>query len=334
MPISTSGDVILFLFIGTAVLYTFLNGFTDSANTVATMIASRAMSARQALALSAIAHFIGPFLFGVAVAATIGQEVIASSAATIPVFWAALLSAIIWGLITALLGIPSSASHALIGGMIGAAVIGYGAEAVLIGGLEKVLIALLASPILGLLGGYVLTKTVLFLARVASPRINTFFKRSQIVTALALALSHGANDAQKDMGIITMGLLAAGQLSAFSVPRWVVAVCAGAMALGTMLGGWRVIITLGGRFYKIRPVHSFNSQLASTLIILGAALLGGPVSTSQVVSTTILGAGAAERLSKVRWQVARNILTAWILTIPAAAGIAALCYLLLIRVLG
>lgn len=330
----TNNDLTLMLFVATALLYTFLNGFNDSANTVATMIASRAMSARQALVLSAIAHFVGPFLFGVAVAATIGQEVLAGDVATIPVFWAALLSAIIWSFITALLGIPSSASHALVGGLIGAAILDHGPQAINIAGLEKVLIALLASPILGLCSGYGLMKTVLWLARAASPRINTFFKRSQLLTALALALSHGANDAQKAMGVIVVGLLAVGRITTFTVPRWVVAACASAMALGTLLGGWRVIITLGGRFYKIRPVHSFNSQLASTLIILGAALLGGPVSTSHVVSATILGAGAAERLSKVRWQVAQNILTAWLLTIPATAGIAAPCYWLLRRVVG
>jgi len=188
---------------------------------------------------------------------------------------------------------------------------------------------LLLSPILGLIGGYVLMKGVIFLARGASPRINNFFKRSQVFTAVALALSHGANDAQKAMGVIAMGLLATGRLSAFAVPQWVMLLCAGAMSLGTLLGGWRIIKTLGGRFYKIRPVHSFNSQLASTLIILGAALMGGPVSTSQVVSATILGAGAAERLNKVRWGVARNILLTWLLTVPAAAAIAAVSYLLL-----
>ncbi len=321
----------LTLFVATALLYTFLNGFNDSANTVATMISSRAMSARQALVLSAIAHFIGPFLFGTAVAATIGKGIITSEAATLPVIWAALLSAIIWSLITWLLSIPSSASHALIGGMAGAAILGYGTEAVIREGLEKVLIALFASPILGLLGGAILMKLVLLFARAASPRINNFFKKSQLLTATALALSHGANDAQKTMGLIAMGLLAAGRLSAFSVPFWSVAMCAGAMSLGTLLGGWRIIRTLGGRFYKIRPVHSFNSQLASTVIILGAGLLGGPVSTSQVVSATILGSGAAERVNKVRWGVVKTILLAWVLTLPAAAGIAALCYMLLMR---
>ncbi len=334
MPGALFDQVPLLLFITTAVLYTFLNGVNDSANTVATMISSRAMSARQALVLSAIAHLVGPFMFGIAVAATIGKGVITSEAATLPVIWAALLSAIIWSLITWVLSIPSSASHALIGGMAGAAILSHGIEGVIVSGLEKVLIALLVSPVLGLIGGYVLMKGVLFLARGASPRINRFFKDSQPLTAMALALSHGANDAQKAMGIIAMGLLATGNLTAFAVPTWVVAICAAAMALGTLFGGWRIIKTLGGRFYKIRPIHSFNSQLASTVIILGAALLGGPVSTSQVVSATILGSGAAERVNKVRWQVVKNILLAWVLTVPAAAGIAALCYWLLERILS
>jgi len=324
-----SGDSLLILFVGTALLFDFLNGFHDSANTVATMIASRAMSPRNALLLSAVAHFSGPFLFGVAVATTIGHEVVAEYAATIPVIWSALLGAIVWNLLTWFLGIPSSSSHALIGGLIGAAFIAYGTDAVQIAGLEKVGIALLASPLLGFVVGYLLLKVILFLARNATPRINSFFKRAQIITAVALALSHGTNDAQKTMGIITMGLLAGGALPTFEVPLWVIAACAASMSLGTALGGWRIIRTLGGKFYKIRPVHSFASQIASAGIILGAALVGGPVSTSQVVSTTILGAGAAERVNKVRWGVMKSILATWSLTIPASAGVAALCYLLL-----
>ncbi len=324
-----SGDSLLILFVGTALLFDFLNGFHDSANTVATMIASRAMSPRNALLLSAVAHFSGPFLFGVAVATTIGHEVVAEYAATIPVIWSALLGAIVWNLLTWLLGIPSSSSHALIGGLSGAALSAYGTDAIQIAGLEKVGIALLASPLLGFVVGYLLLKVILFLAQNATPRINNFFKRAQIITSVALALSHGTNDAQKTMGIITMGLLAGGAIPTFEVPLWVIAACAAAMSLGTALGGWRIIRTLGGKFYKIRPVHSFASQIASAGIILGAALVGGPVSTSQVVSTTILGAGAAERVNKVRWGVMKSILATWFLTIPASAGVAALCYLLL-----
>lgn len=175
-------------------------------------------------------------------------------------------------------------------------------------------------------------KTVLFLARGASPRINVFFKRAQMATATALALSHGTNDAQKTMGIITMGLLAGGVLPHFAVPTWVVVACAAAMALGSAMGGWRIIHTLGGKFYRIRPVHSFTSQIASATMILGAALIGGPVSTTHVVSTAILGVGSAERVSKVRWGVARQIVAAWLLTIPTSALMAVLCYLLVERV--
>jgi PiT family inorganic phosphate transporter len=172
-------------------------------------------------------------------------------------------------------------------------------------------------------------KLVLFLARGATPRINWFFRRAQIITALALALSHGTNDAQKTMGIITMGLVGAGVLTQFQVPVWVIAASAGAISLGTAMGGWRIIRTLGGKFYKIRPVHGFTSQVASTAVILSAALLGGPVSTTQVVSSTILGVGSAERLSKVRWNVAGHILAAWVLTIPASGLLAGLAYQIL-----
>jgi len=316
----------LIIFIGTALIFDFLNGFNDSANIVATMISSRAMGPRQALLLSAVAHFAAPFLFGVAIATTIGREVIQPHANTLPTVLAALSGAIVWSLFTWLLGIPSSSSHALVGGLIGATLSGYGAEAVQLRGLIKIVAALLLSPLMGLVGGYAFMKTVLFLVRGASPRINQFFRRAQTFTALGLALSHGANDAQKTMGIITMGLMGGGILQEFRVPLWVIAASAGAISLGTAMGGWRIIRTLGGKFYKIRPVHGFTSQVASAAVILGAALLGGPVSTTQVVSSTILGVGSAERLSKVRWGVAGNILTAWVLTIPASGILAALAY--------
>lgn len=320
-------------FVGVALLFDFLNGFQDSANTVATMISSRAMSPRAALILSAVANFAGPFLFGVAVATTIGHEVIREEVVTLDTVLAALMGAIVWNLVTWLLGIPSSSSHALVGGLVGAAVANGGFDAILLGGLGKVVLTLFVSPILGMLSGYVLLKITLFLARGATPRINVFFKRAQIVTATALALSHGTNDAQKTMGIITMGLLAGGALPRFMVPTWVVVACAGAMALGTAVGGWRIIHTLGGKFYKVRPVHSFASQLGSAVIILAAALIGGPVSTTHVVSTSILGAGAAERVSKVRWGVAGQIVVAWLLTIPASALVAALSYQMVERIL-
>lgn len=314
-----------------ALTFSFFNGFNDSSSVVATIISSRAMRPRSALLLSAMANFCGPFLFGVAVATTIGHEVITEQAVTMAVILPALCSAIVWNIVTWLLGIPSSSSHALFGGMVGAAVADIGFGAILIPGLLKIVVALFISPILGLMAGYLMMKLVLSLARGASPRINQWFKRAQALTSLALALSHGSNDAQKTMGIITMALVATGYLSTFTVPWWVIIVCAGAISLGTMLGGWRIIRTLGGKFYKIRPVHGFTTQITAATIILGAGLLGGPVSTTQVVSSAIMGVGAAERLSKVRWQVARDIALAWILTIPATALMAALLHWAIVR---
>ena len=315
--------------IGVAVLFDFLNGFHDSSNVVATIISSRAMSPRTALALSAVAHFCAPFLFGVAVATTIGHDVVDPATITIGVILTALLSAIIWNLATWFVGIPSSSSHALIGGIVGAVGADSGLSTIKIAGLEKVLLALFLSPVLGLLIGYLFMKLVLFLARGASPKINWLFKRLQTVTSLALALSHGTNDAQKTMGILTMGLVTGGYLPHFIVPWWVVLVSALALSLGTAFGGWRIIRTLGGRIYKIRPIHGFTSQAISASVILGAALLGGPVSTTHVVGSAIMGVGSAERLSKVRWGVAGNIFTAWLVTIPVTALMAALlCKLL------
>jgi PiT family inorganic phosphate transporter len=262
------------------------------------------------------------------VATTIGSEVVEEDAVTLSVVAAALIAAIGWNLFTWFFGIPSSSSHALIGGIVGAVLVQSGWGALRSEGLSKVLIVLLVSPVLGLIIGYLVMKMILFLARGASPRINSFFRRGQWGTALWLALSHGTNDAQKTMGIITMALVAGGVLGSFHVPRWVVMLSAGAIALGTALGGWRLIRTLGGKFYRIRPVHGFSSQVSSASVIMGAALLGGPVSTTQVVSSSIVGVGSAERVSKVRWGIAGQIVIAWMLTIPATAIVAGLVYVI------
>lgn len=323
----------LILLIGLALVFDFLNGFHDSANIVATMIASRALSGRQALTITAIAEFIGPFLFGVAVATTIGHEVLNGEEIALSVVMAALLAAICWNIFTWWLGIPSSSSHALIGGLMGAAIIQSGVGVVKMSGLGKVLLALAISPPLGLLAGFLVTRLVLFLTRASSPKVNNVFRRGQIVTAIALALSHGTNDAQKTMGIITLGLVTAGAIPTFEVPMWVVAICAAAIALGTATGGWRLIKTLGGKFYKIRPMHGFNTQVASAAVIISAALLGGPVSTTQVVSSAIMGVGSAERVSKVRWGTAGQIALAWLTTIPANAILAALLSAILRRLI-
>ena len=316
-----------------ALIFDFLNGIHDSSNVVATMISSRAISPRFALGMTALANFIGPFVFGVAVANTIGHEIVAAEAISTQVLVAALVSAIFWNLMTWYLGFPSSSSHALIGGFVGAVVMGAGWEAIQFHGLEKILIALFASPVIGYLFGFVVLRVVMITSWNATPRINGFFKRSQVLTALALALSHGTNDAQKTMGIITLALVTSGYLNTFAVPFWVILLCAGMIGLGTAVGGWKLIKTLGGKFYKIRPVDGFASQLASATVILGASLLGGPVSTTQVVSSAIMGVGAADRLNKVRWGVAQEIATAWLLTIPATALVAAGMYWIIIQLL-
>jgi PiT family inorganic phosphate transporter len=309
-----------------AVIFDFLNGIHDSSNIVATMISSRAFRPATALGITAVANFFGPFIFGVAVANTIGNEIVDTAQINPEILIAALLAAIVWNLATWFLGIPSSSSHALIGGLMGAVIVGAGFVAVVISGLDKVLIALFLSPIVGLVFGYLITKLIFFLSRGASPKINWFFKRSQFFTAVILALSHGTNDAQKTMGLITLGLVLTGYLSTFHVPFWVILISAGAIAVGTAMGGWKLIKTLGGKFYKIRPIHGFSTQLSSALVILGASLVGGPVSTTQVVSSTILGVGSAERISKVRWGVARDIAVAWLVTIPATGLLAAGIY--------
>jgi PiT family inorganic phosphate transporter len=316
-----------------ALIFDFLNGVHDSSNVVATMISSRALSPRLALLMTAIAEFSGPLIFGVAVANTIGNEVVIAEAINTNVLLAALSSAILWNILTWILGFPSSSSHALVGGFVGAVVMGAGWQAIQLPGIEKILIALFASPLIGFAFGYILLRLVLLLSWKASPGINRVFKRSQIFTGLALALSHGANDAQKTMGIITLALVTGGYLKVFAVPTWVILVSGGMIALGTSVGGWRLIRTLGGKFYKIRPVDGFTAQLASAAVILSASLVGGPVSTTQVVSSAIMGVGAAERVNKVRWGVAREIATAWLLTIPVSALLAAGIYWVLIQFL-
>jgi len=312
-----------------ALLFGFLNGKNDSANIVAPLISTHALDYRRALWLAALAEGTGPFLFGVAVAETVGRGLIAPKAITLPVVYAALLAAILWNFVTLLLGVPSSASHALAGGLIGAAWIGYGPRAVLAGGLVKIILALFLSPVLGLFVGFGVVRAIYALASQASPRINRWFQRGQLPVAVALGLAHGSNDAQKTMGLIILGLVATNRLDRFYVPSWVIALSALAIASGTLFGGQRTIRTLGRKFYRIRPIHGFSAQAASTAIVLAAALLGGPVSTSHVVSSALVGAGSADRVQMIRWHVAERIMFSWFVTIPSAALVAALLHIAL-----
>ena len=321
--------LLIIILIVLALIFDFLNGFHDSANVVATMISSRAMTPTAALIIATVANFIGPFVFGVAVAKTIGQDVASPNSITIAVVLAALLSASIWNILTWFFGIPSSSSHALIGGIVGAVIVGTGWQALKIEGLGLVAIALFLSPVLGYVLGQIVMRISMWAVRNASPKANLFFKYGQIPTAFTLALSHGTNDAQKTMGLITMGLVVLGYQEHFIVPWWVIFASATAIGIGTASGGWRIIHTLGGKFYRIRPIHSFASQLSSMVVILTASLFGGPVSTTHVVSSSILGVGAAQRRSQVRWGVMGDILIAWFLTVPASGIIAAGLYFLI-----
>lgn len=324
-------STLLIILIVLALGFDFLNGVHDSSNIVATMISSRAIRPRVALAMTAVAEFAGPFIFGVAVANTIGDELVVSETISLEVLIAALISAIAWNILTWVLGIPSSSSHALVGGIIGAVLIGAGVQAIKIAGVMKVLIALFISPILGFLAGFIIANIIYLISWKSTPRVNGVFKKLQVITSLGLALSHGTNDAQKTMGVITLGLVIGGVIPTFEVPQWVIISCAAAIALGTSVGGWRLIRTLGSKFYKIRPIHGFASQAASATVILTASLLGGPVSTTQVVSSAIMGVGSAERLSKVRWKVAGDILFAWLFTIPVTILFAAGIYWLIVN---
>ncbi len=321
----------LIIVITLALIFDFLNGVHGSSNIVATVISSRAFRPPVALLVIGAAEFVGPFLFGVAVAKTVGAQIVDTKVITYNILMASLISCVAWNFLTWFLGLPSSPSHGLVGGLIGAALLGVGLSALRMQGLIKILIALFITPLISFGFGYIATKLIFFLARDATPRINDFFKRSQLFTAVLLALSQGSNDAQKTMGIIVLSLIIDKNMFAFSVPLWVMAVSAAGMALGTVLSGARLIRTLGGKFYKIRPVHSFSAQTSSLILMIGSSFLGLPVSTTQLISSAIIGVGASERLGKIRWNVANDILISWILTIPATAALAAGVYWLLMR---
>jgi PiT family inorganic phosphate transporter len=322
---------VIILIIVLACIFDLLNGIRDASNLVATVISSRALSPRWALILTAVAGFFGPFIFGVAVATAIGSEIVSPESVNLQVIIAALGAAIIWNLLTLVLGLPSSSSHALIGGLLGAVFLDTGWSAIKLDGLVKILLVLFTSPIIGLVVGWVITRVMVILCQRSSPKINYFFKNGQVVTSIALALSHGANDAQKTMGIITMALVTGGILKTFVVPTWVILTCAGLIAIGTVFGGRSLIRTLGEKFYRIHPLEGFSSQLASSLVIIGSSLFGGPVSTTQVVSGAIMGVGAADRVKKVRWSLAGEILVTWLLTIPASGLLGAGIYWIVIQ---
>lgn len=328
-------DVLLILAIVTVaiiVFFDYTNGFHDASNIVATVIASRAMTPIQAVIVVAIFEFLGPLLGGTAVADTIGTFVNISDLAELPsmvVILCGICGAIAWNLVTWWFGIPSSSSHALVGGLAGAVIVAAGADHVVWGlqelgqgrltGVTKVLLALIISPIIGFWVGFVIHRWMGLLLRGARPSVNRYLRGTQFFTAAGLAFAHGANDAQKSMGVITMVLLLGGFIPRFDVPFWVVLTCATAITLGIMSGGWRIVRTVGFGIYKVRPLHAVDAQLTSGAVIFGAAVVGAPVSTTHVVSSSIMGIGASERPKAVRWAKARDIVTTWVITIPGAA---------------
>jgi PiT family inorganic phosphate transporter len=311
---------------GISLVLDFLNGFIGSSSIVATLISSRALAPRHALALTAAAECVGPFLFGTAVAVTLGSRLVNTAYMSPAAVFAGVTAAILWSLFTWYFGLPSSTSHALVGGLVGAALAAGGLSVVHWAGLARVVVGLFLSPVVGLAFGYLAVKTLYFLARGARPSVNALFRRLQLLTGVVLALSHSTNDAQTAMGMIVMSMVITGYAARFCVPLWVVASCAVAIGLGAAVGSWRLIKTLGRKFYKIRPVHSFGAQVSSAVVILGIGLLGGPVSSSQVISSAIVGAGSADRISKVRWNVARDMALTWLLTIPLSGLLAAGLY--------
>jgi len=308
--------------ISLAIIFDLLNGMRDSGNFVSTLISTHALSQRAALWMAAISQVSGPFIFGVAVANTFGKDLVKPGILTLDILIASLASAILWNLITLIAAIPSSSTHALVGGMCGAAFASAGIDSLEFTGILKILTSLVISPFLGLIVGFLTTRSVYFLAKNATPKINHIFNYGQILTGAILPIAYGANDTQKSMAFITMGLVAAGNLPTFQVPPWVMALSASVTSLGILLGGRRMVRALGSKLYRIRPVHGLSAQLTSVLIVLIASLSGAPLSSTQVVTSAILGAGSAIRLNKVRWGLAGQIANAWFLAIPVCASMA------------
>jgi PiT family inorganic phosphate transporter len=326
--------VMLCLVILAALLFDYINGFHDTANAIATCVSTRAISVRGAIVMAAVLNFAGAMI-STKVAGTIGKGIVDSSNVTQMVVLAGVIGAIVWDLVTWYYGLPSSSSHAIIGGIMGSVFAHAGASALKWAGLKKIILALLISPILGTIIGFVFMLIIYRVFGNKSPSVlNKNFRRLQVVSAAFMAFSHGTADAQKSMGVITLALVSYGTLKTFVVPWEVMVGCATAMALGTAAGGWRIIKTVGHDFVKLQPVHGFCVETASAGVILGASAFGMPTSTTHVITSTILGVGLSKRLNAVNWNVAKRILIAWILTIPASALVAYLAYQVMSPLLG
>jgi PiT family inorganic phosphate transporter len=313
-----------------ALFFDFINGFHDAANSIATVVGTRILKPIQAVALAASANFVGPFLFGVAVATTVGKGIIDPDFVTIHLVIGALIGAIVWDLITWIWGLPSSSSHALIGGLIGAGIAGAGMHAVIFGGLEKVGVGIIVSPVVGFIGAFLLASLIITaFAKRRPAKVNSVFGRLQLISSTYFSLTHGANDGQKTMGIIALILLSEGVISSFEIPFYVILIAAAAIGLGTFLGGWRIVKTMAVKITQLKPYQGFSAETGGATVLAVLAWAGVPASTTHAISGSIMGAGAVRRLSAVRWGVGKRIVWAWIITIPASAAIAYLAMLLI-----
>ena len=320
--------VLLIAIVILALVFDYTNGFHDTANAIATSVSTRALSPRVAVLMAAGLNLVGA-LVSTSVAKTVGEGIVNTDLVTLEVVMSALVGAVVWNLVTWRFGIPSSSSHALFGGLIGAMIASAGISGVIWSGVvEKIILPMIGSPLLGFVGAWVLMTGLIWLVRKRQQGpVNTWFRRLQPISAGFMAFSHGANDAQKTMGIIALALFASGQIDTFMIPTWVKIACALAMAFGTYSGGWRIIHTLGSKVIKLDPIHGFAAETAAASVIQLATHFGVPVSTTHTITAAIMGVGSTQRLSAVRWGVAGNIVTAWVLTLPAAGLVGAAVYL-------
>jgi inorganic phosphate transporter, PiT family len=325
-------SILAFGAIGAALFFDFVNGFHDSANAIATVVGTRVLKPLHAVIMAAIANFVGPFLFGTAIATTVGNGIIKPEFSTLDIILAGLIGATIWDLITWYFGLPSSSSHALIGGLVGSALTVGGLDSIIIPGIEKVLVFMIVSPIAGFVVAFVLAMTMMYFLKDSKPLIiNRVFGKLQIGSSAFFSLTHGANDGQKTMGVITALLIAGGFLSAdeFVVPAWVIFSSAAAIAAGTFFGGWRIVKTMAFRITELKPYQGFCAETGGGVILTAMAGLGIPVSTTQAISGAIMGVGSTRRLSAVRWGIGKRIVYAWLITIPASAAIASIIIMII-----
>jgi len=323
--------ILLIVVVAIALIFDYVNGMHDAANAIATSISTRAINPRNAVIMAGVLNFVGAFV-SEGVAKTMGSGLVSTEMVKDQrIILAALLGALIWNMVTWYLGLPSSSSHAMVGGLVGAGLYNAGSAGVLWSGvIKKVVVPGLLSPLLGFFGGFLVMVGFMWAFRRSIPaKINKRFRKLQWISCGYLALTHGMNDAQKAMGIITLALVTAGVQDTFDVPIWVKLSCASMISLGTTSGGWRIIKTLGGKMVKLQPVQGFAAEITSAGVLSSTAFFGMPVSTTHVISSAIMGVGASKRFSAVRWGVAKNILFAWVLTLPAAAGVGALSLMII-----